>query len=364
MNLECKADDYFAANFGVTLDALLAPIDTARPGGESLQGNGVYREIQEARREDDPTLPQGPWVHELKRADWDKVARVAVGALAGKSKDLRVAVWLLEAEIRRNGFAAIAPCVELIRALCERHWEHLHPRIEGADLEYRTNVIHWANEKLLPVLRLVPLTRTGRDEPALTWADWEQAQRNEQLRAAQSGNGRDAADDITPLAFAAAMAATPTEHLAARYPELRAAAASVEALSDTLNRLCANDAPSLHNLAEMLDQIQTLIGAELHKRGVHPNEPAPAGTASEAVEAPAPDAAIRDRASAYARLAEAADYLMRLEPHSPAPYLVKRAIAWGNLNTAELYRDLFVKHGGQINIFELLGLQEERKAGE
>jgi hypothetical protein len=40
------------------------------------------------------------------------------------------------------------------------------------------------------------------------------------------------------------------------------------------------------------------------------------------------------------------------------PYVVQRAIAWGSLNTAELYMELFVRTGGQINIFELLGIAE------
>ena len=66
---------------------------------------------------------------------------------------------------------------------------------------------------------------------------------------------------------------------------------------------------------------------------------------------------IRSRADAYARLAEAADYLMHLEPHSPAPYLVQRAVEWGNLNTAELYHEVFVKFAGQLSIFELLGIE-------
>jgi type VI secretion system protein ImpA len=69
---------------------------------------------------------------------------------------------------------------------------------------------------------------------------------------------------------------------------------------------------------------------------------------------------LSDRAAAYARLAEVADYLQRIEPHSPVPYLLKRAVAWGNLNTAELYQELFVKASGRLDIFEMLGLSVSR----
>ena len=45
---------------------------------------------------------------------------------------------------------------------------------------------------------------------------------------------------------------------------------------------------------------------------------------------------IQSRAEAYKRLGEAADYLIKAEPHSPVPYLVKRAVAWGNMSFGEL----------------------------
>ena len=45
---------------------------------------------------------------------------------------------------------------------------------------------------------------------------------------------------------------------------------------------------------------------------------------------------IRNRAEAYRMLTEAADYLLIHEPHSPTPYLVKRAVAWGHMSLTEL----------------------------
>ncbi|HEX5126196.1 MAG TPA: hypothetical protein VFW00_05610, partial [Rhodocyclaceae bacterium] len=66
-----------------------------------------------------------------------------------------------------------------------------------------------------------------------------------------------------------------------------------------------------------------------------------------------------DRHDAYAALADIARALERIEPHSPVPYLIKRAVAWGGLNTAQLYNEVFVRCGGHINIFELLGLEDQ-----
>jgi len=65
---------------------------------------------------------------------------------------------------------------------------------------------------------------------------------------------------------------------------------------------------------------------------------------------------IRSRAEAYQRLAEAAEYLMRTEPHSPAPYLVKRAIAWGNMTLDQLLPELIRNDGTLTEVAELLNI--------
>lgn len=359
-----RARDYFQNQLGISLDALLAPIDPERPAGKPVRGNGVYTAIEQARRQDDPTLPLGPWEHELKRADWNRVSSVALDALAHKSKDLQLAGWLLEAQINTTGFAGIAACMMLIRTLCERYWDDMYPLPDGGDLEYRANIIHWVDEKLLPALRMVPITATGRDRD-YSWADWELARRNEQLRAAAGGRDKADVEGATMNEMLAAMAGTSSDGYLWLYQTLGDALDAIGALSETLDRSFGDDAPSLMNLAGLLDQIRTLAESELHKRGLQtaPAQPEPLDAPQlehdGELEAATASGPIRDRADAYARLAEAADFLMRLEPHSPVPYLVKRATEWGRLNTAELYQELFLRLNGQLNIFDMLGLGEQ-----
>jgi type VI secretion system protein ImpA len=49
---------------------------------------------------------------------------------------------------------------------------------------------------------------------------------------------------------------------------------------------------------------------------------------------------IRTRGEAYQRLAEAAEFIERSEPHSPVPHLIRRAIKWGSLSFDELLPEL------------------------
>src|SRR5688572_4969146 len=88
----------------VDIDGVLKPIPGDNPSGTSLRYTGVYDAIQEARRSEDE-LPQGEWVRKTKSADWPRVIALASEALAVQSKDLQIAVWLIEALLKRHGFA-------------------------------------------------------------------------------------------------------------------------------------------------------------------------------------------------------------------------------------------------------------------
>jgi type VI secretion system protein ImpA len=69
------------------------------------------------------------------------------------------------------------------------------------------------------------------------------------------------------------------------------------------------------------------------------------------------DGPVRTRAEAYQRLREASEFLLRTEPHSPVPYLIRRAIAWGNMTLAEVLEELLSKNADLPTIYALLGIK-------
>lgn len=366
-----RTQEYFINHFGISFDALVAPIDPAMPSGQALRGREPYHAIERARRQDDASLPMGTWDHDLKRADWDKVSHVAIDTLAHQSKDLQIAVWLLEAQVNKAGFAGIAPCMLLMQVLCERYWDDVHPQAEDGDMEYRANVIRWADKKLLAALRLAPLTSSTRGHD-YTWADWELARRNEQIREQVRSSDQRDLEGPTVAEVQAAMAATPAEEHLRRYRMLGDALEAIAGLLANLDERLGRDAPSLIELCELLEQVRGFLGGELHKRGITEPAPPPLSPQLESApnhqdEAPAnghdTSSGFQNREQAYARLAQIADYLMRLEPHSPVPYLLRRATEWGTMNTSQLYQELFLRLGGQLNIFEMLGLESNGSQG-
>lgn len=304
MNLIARAEGALSRTCNMSFEELMAPIDDAAPAGVALVHGPVGSAIRRARQEDDASLPRGAWEQDLKRADWDAVISLSIDGLARKGKDLQVAAWLLEALVHRHGFAALAGGVHLLVRLCEQYWDELHPRIQDGDYAYRSNIFLWIDEKVAPRLRQVPLA-TGSAE------------------------------------LSAALAATPDEVHVERERELADAREMLAALSAMLERRLGGDAPPLARFAAVLDQAHGLAAAELARRGVAPHPRtgddalpsappvADAGVAN-APAAPVPAATpgaviIRDRAQAYALLAQAISFLQQTEPHSPAPHAGREA---------------------------------------
>src|SRR2546425_1963044 len=127
------------------LEALLKPIAGDKPAGESVRYAGVYDAIQEARRADDD-LPMGDWQREVKSADWRAVINLATDVISGKSKDLQIGAWLVEALTKRHGFVGLRDGLNLLREMHEQFWEGLYPEIEDGDLEFRGGPLNWLNE--------------------------------------------------------------------------------------------------------------------------------------------------------------------------------------------------------------------------
>lgn len=358
-------EQQFSELIGTDIDTLLNNIDEDSPCGPYLKYNGVYSSINAARSADDPSTPMGEWEHDLNTADWDEVSKIAVDALAHKTKDLQLAIWLLEAQINQNGFAAIGPCFHLLNRLSETFWDGMHPEIQDDDIEYRTNLIAWVNEKLQPVIKQLAITLTRSDQ-IFSWADWEMAAHLEQLPPEQKkelGN-----DFIQINSIVSAVIATPIEFYRQLFNDLKIGIQAVDEYSALLDKLCKEEAPSLLGIRQLLQDIYDTLYSHVKHRGL---EMAPAETEnnSDTAEVLADQPAgsggssgpIRNRTDAYAQLAEAAEYLAHDDPHSPVPYLIYKAIEWGQLNTAELYQELFVQYQGQLNIFEILGLDLDAK---
>ncbi|HEV3470592.1 MAG TPA: type VI secretion system protein TssA [Pyrinomonadaceae bacterium] len=350
------------------LEPLLRPVSNERPAGESLRYEGTYDRIRDARREDDPRLSRGIYETELKRADWAAVEAACLEALETRTKDLQVAAWLLEAWLHRYGFAGAREGLRLLAALCETFWDGLHPQLDAGGVEARVAPFEWINEKLAVKLKQVPVTSPeGSDAAAYSYADWESACHLENVsrkdpKAAQAAEAR---GRVTVSKFSSSVMLTDGYFYDALYEELGGALEACAALESLLDERCGRQAPSLYRFRESLLAVQRLAADVLQSRPGEAGGYVAAAEEEEMSYAEDPEAAgggvwtagpIRSRAEAYRRLAEAADYLLRTEPHSPTPYLVRRAVEWGGMSLQEVLQQIVRNDGEMQEINRLLRL--------
>ena len=352
----------------VDLESLLTPISAERPSGESLRYEGTYDRVQEMRREDDPSLPQGIWRTSLKRADWDAVRALCLEALETRTKDLQIAAWLVEAWIQLHGFPGAREGLRMMAGLCEAFWEDLYPELDGDDVEYRVAPVEWVNEKLSDSLKLIPITRPrAGDAPAYSWGDSESALHLETLarRDPTVLRGTEEAGRPTVVKFRESVMLTPKPFFVSLFAELSSVLDAAVAFERLLEERCGNRAPLLYQFKEVIMGIQRLVTTVLQEReGEEDDASEEEGyTDEQDGSLPAEKGAfstgpIRSRAQAYQMLSEIADYLSRVEPHSPSPYLIRRAVGWGSMTLLELLQELVQDANDLRMIYSLLGIKE------
>ncbi|OHC25894.1 MAG: hypothetical protein A3J25_10020 [Pseudomonadales bacterium RIFCSPLOWO2_02_FULL_63_210] len=62
------------------------------------------------------------------------------------------------------------------------------------------------------------------------------------------------------------------------------------------------------------------------------------------------------RDEAYRQLALVAEYLAKTEPHSPVPYLINRAVEWGQKQLRDLLTELINADPESRRLWPLLGV--------
>jgi type VI secretion system protein ImpA len=336
-------------------DDLLNPIPGPNPSGESLRYAPVFDQIKEARREEEE-ISQGEWQTAIKKADWVLAIKLCGEAIAKKSKDLQVAAWLVEALVRRDGFAGLNEGLALIRGLLENFWETLYPELEDGDAELRTAPLEWIGSRLDGPLRKVPLTGNGLDwqnykesRTVPSEADAEGNETKQQARAEAVADGK-----LTPEVFDQGFNATPKAAYEQWMGQLDASLESQERLKQLCEEKFGDIAPTFGGLRTTLEDLRQTLHVFLAKKREQetaPEEPEQAAEEEVAAQksyvesgaaaparAPARPAAKKalaaepaDRDDALERVLVAARWFRQNDPYSPVPYLLTRALRWGEL---------------------------------
>lgn len=317
------------------LDTLASALSEASPCGDDLVYDPQFIELEQAAQ-GKPETQFGPG----EPPDWLRVEELAQ-ALAGRTRDIRLAILLARAGARRRGLAAYADGIALLHALLERHWDRVHPQLDETD----------NNDPTMRLFALAPLAAGSAGLGDLRAAAIAPVRGSLTVRELELGLG---------LAEPLPDEAVPTEEgVLAALQQLMAAHAEVGPAIERLDTalqgtLAVIDERAPGATGPDLQPLQTLVSAMARAARRVAGSAAAAAGDEGAADAPAAAVhgsavgALRTRADAMQALERVAEWIERNEPSHPAPLLIRRAQRLMAMNFIEIMRELAPDGLGQV----------------
>jgi type VI secretion system protein ImpA len=325
------------------VERLVAPIPGDKPAGNPPHYD-LVRQLDEARKEGDPFGPP-------RKQDWPAIVQLTTEALASTSKDMLVAARLTEGSTQLKGFAGLRDSLTLLNKLLTDCWDRLHPFPEdGEGMDVRGGPLLWLNDasrgaRFPYTITNVPLIEVRGER--FTHVDWRGARRAEfeaNLGGASPDNVRDLNDDVK-------VARAELEKLA-------------KVVDERMPDLGINLLSGSGTLGTALTDVSETVAELMQRLGLNTpsdqggGEAAGGETASAPGVASVPKAVGATRAELYRQLDQISDALQRLEPHSPIPFLIKRAVKLGALPFPQLMRAMIEEAGALDQLDRLLGIEK------
>jgi type VI secretion system protein ImpA len=331
-------------------DDLLNPIPGDNPAGIDLRDDSIWDLIKEARRAD--VVPEDG--RPPKVSDWATVVRETSNAIATRSKDLQLAVWLIEGNFYREGLAGLAQATRATAQMLVKFWDGLHPALEDGDAGFRISMLEYfakPDRALFNDIRLTPVTANGvtiyrfRESEKVGIEKPDDDYDRKQARKKEIEAGKMSGEQ-----FADAFKATPKAWYKQRAADIDAALDAINELDKAGNEVFKEEAPGYTEFRRPLEEIRGVIRQLLNQKlelEPDPAELAPVdeatalggeaatsavaagGTPSGATGGLTAEPANRDDATG--RVIVAARWLRRAEPTSPTSYMMLRALRWGEL---------------------------------
>lgn len=370
----------------VLVQQLLAPLAGSDPAGRWMRYEQSFSDMARLREEDNPLLPMGEWERPLLKADWRKVADASTRMLAEDTKDFQVAAWLCDAWIRTAHLDGLCAGLDLIAGIAERYWTAAWPALEADDADKRVAPFVWMNAHLPLTLRLSVflLPSALHREMPVTLLEWERATSADDARSVKGErpSRREIRENVKPVdaewlrqVVLGADRAQDTLNKLIRFldAQLKEASPSLSKLTDTIEGLRQAAQSLLQELEASMAAISamsTMSASAVNDTATVTGSPIGALSAAEKTNLSAlanadptftaTSNSLRDRKQAYAALVSIASYLQSVEPHSPTPYLIQRAVELGQMSLPDMIKEVNTSAGSLDRFFELLGISPPR----
>jgi type VI secretion system protein ImpA len=330
----------------IDIERLLREVAPDAPSGDDLEYDPSFVEMTRAaqgkaeQRMGDAVVPG-------EEPKWGTVKSKAI-ELFGRSKDLRIGIYLTQSLLKVDGFPGLSDGLTVIRGLLEKFWDTVHPQLDPDDDNdpmFRVNVLSILldPDSTLRNVRETPLV-SSRALGRFSLRDIEIATGKS---PAPSGAAQPPAEmSVIEAAFSECDLAA----LQGTADGIRQSIEQVGAIESVLtDKVGVSRAASFDALVSALKGVEEAVNRQLARRGVAVALPAGGGAAAATGPAGPISGAVNSRQDAILVLDKVCDYFRQNEPSSPVPLLLERAKALVSKNFVEIIQDLAPDGIAQVN---------------
>jgi type VI secretion system protein ImpA len=340
-----------------TVEELLQPIPGPNPSGENVRYTPQFDKLKESRR------AGGDWLSEGGTIDYTIIIKQSEDFLLKKTKDLQVAVWLLEAWMKKQGFTGFKNGLQLMYGLIDTFWDTVYPELEDGDAGLRLAPLDWLGAYLDLPLKQIAISKGGHTllqykesqmvgkspDPEKQYDDPEWENKKKAYDAAVA-DGKLSGDD-----FEAGFLKSSKDY----YVDLLAELDSILELLDNLQVLSeqkfTDEPPSFSKVRVALEEVRLTVNSLLdQKRALEPDEGADEASAEEEQGESGSDEGVEETRTVTVavkkkkskvvagmepdsleevgeRLSAIATWLRAQDPQNPSSYLLLRGYRWGEV---------------------------------
>ncbi len=371
-----------------SIETLVAPIEGSHQGvGEDLTFDLRLDAIVAARLQDDPLLAQGNWVTELKVADWDYVKAQCATLLTDVSKDMKLALWYINALSHTDHLAGINHGLQLLQALSDDYWLTMYPPLDGEDdsMDIRAGLLSWFVKALSDDLKQLPLADSQHGH--YNYNHFVTTRDHDKQRLQNSDN--EVAGAFTLNDYNQAIKNSGEVWQQTLMSELATMSRQWQTLTDQLNGLMGMDAPVFAPVTELLatliqhlralipenDSLNNSIDSDTdansnsNQQGFDDatgdNTVAIQGQSISATSfSPKSGDHQSNRRQALKLLGQIQDYFANNEPHSPVTFLLGRAIDWADM-PLDQWLSHIIKDDSQLAMLsDMIGITSKPQESE
>jgi type VI secretion system protein ImpA len=334
----------------IDIESLLSEVSPEAPCGEDLSYDASFLALEDMLR---PKAGGGVVAgveEQAEEPNWREVREKSIELLR-RSKDLRVAMYLVLASLKMDGLAGLRDGLLVLQGLLERFWEHLYPRLDPEDnndpLE-RINILQSLSPDTVSAQDPMKFKQRLAEVPLCNSPQMGRFN----LRDIQVAKGEISVPGDEGTAgpgmsvIDAAFQDTATEELLAASQTSEEAIEHLATITTVFSKNAAQgQTPDLGDFQSVLGNIHKCIQGYLAKRGYgdasEEGAPADAAVGDEAEKGGISLAGdIRSPKEALLAIEKVCQYFDRHEPSSPVPMLLRRAQRLVSKNFMEVIADI------------------------